>query len=159
MLSQEVRKMIINNVIGNFVGHAGITYWVKYKLEGIEAGGATGYIGDFLVTGFMFCGILAAIFIFMYRSKARKGQFQTSEIPSGARESRLPVNPWTASLVIGGLGLICAALPLAVFLGVAGLVPLSPLAVSLSKGIWAAIAAAFVVRAAIYHGVRTANLG
>ena len=58
--------------------------------------------------------------------------------------------------MIGLIGLVTAALPLGVFLALAGPAPLSPLAVSLSKGIWAAIAAGIIVPVAIYHGVRTA---
>ena len=154
MLAHEVRKMAISNIIGNLAGHAGITYWIKHDLEGIAAGGVDGYIGDFLVTGFLFPAILAVIFIFMYRSKSAKGEVDRREIP--VRHSKwLPVNAWMAGLVIGLAGFVSAILPLGAFLVTVGPSPLSPLVVSLTKGVWAAIAAGIIVPVAIHHGVRT----
>lgn len=153
MLDKEVRKQTINNVIGNLAGHAGITYWVKHELSGISAMGAEGYIADFLVTGFLFSAIISSIFIFMFRSKARKGEFLLSEVPAAKIPQRLPSNPWSASAVIGLIGLISVALPLGLFVAISGTPALSPEAVSLAKGIWAAIAAAIVVPVAIYHGI------
>ena len=157
MLQQEVRKMVLNNAIGNLVGHAGITYWVKHKLSGIDAWGTQGYIADFLFTGFLFCGIIAVIFVFMYRSKTAKGEFEPQEISAIPAGRGLPENAWQAAAVIGLIGLVSVLVPLGIFLGLVGPVPLSPLAVSLSKGIWAAIAAAIITPVAIYHGVRTAT--
>ena len=152
MLASEVRKMTINNVIGNFAGHAGITYWIKRDLPGIQAGGAEGYIADFLVTGFLFCGILAAIFIFMYRKKAAAGEFTPEEVKLSRVHDWLPVKPWPASVAIGLAGLVSAALPLCAYLLVVGQSPLSPAAVSLTKGVWAALVAALIVPVSIYHG-------
>lgn len=157
MLQQEVKKNTITNIVGNLAGHAGITYWIKHDLSGIDAGGTEGYIGDFLVTGFLFPAILAAIFIFMYRSKMHKGEFELQELPATTPGNWLPDNAWWASAVIGLIGLVCAAVPLGIYLALAGMGPLSPLAVSLSKGIWAAIAAGIIVPVSIYHGVRTAT--
>lgn len=158
MLQKEVRKMTINNVIGNFLGHAGITYWIKRSLSGIESGGVQGYIGDFVVTGFLFPSILAVIFLLMYRRKMARGEFDVSEVPNRRPGNRLPDNAWLAALVIGLLGLASAALPLGLFLALAGPQPLSPMAVSMSKGIWAAIVAGIIVPVAMYHGAGTATV-
>ncbi|NIB38126.1 hypothetical protein HBA55_00935 [Pseudomaricurvus alkylphenolicus] len=158
MLKQDVKKMTINNVIGNLAGHAGITYWIKHDGGDISAWGDQGYIADFLVTGFLFCGIVAAIFVFMYRGKVSRGEFDLHEVPSERWGSWLPANAWMAVLVIGLLGLVSAGLPLVGYLLAAGVQPLSPLAVALSKGIWAAMVSAIIVPVAIYHGASIATL-
>lgn len=158
MLEQEVRSMTINNVVGNFVGHAGITYWIKHKLEGIQAWGVEGYIADFITTGFLFCAIIAAIFIFWFRKRMAMGEFDASTLQANPSLIRLPANAWLATLTIGLLGLVSVAVPLAAYLAIVGSQPLTPAAVSLTKGIWAALAAAVIVPMAIYHGVNTAAL-
>lgn len=157
MLNKEVRKQSINNVIGNFVGTAGIAYWIKHELTEISAQGRDGYVADFLVTGFLLPAILGAIFMLWFRRRAARGEFDGNVIPSGFRLSWLPQSPWLAACTIALLGLAFAALPLGIYLLVAGSQSLTPVIFALVKGIWAAIAIGLVVPMAIYHGVAIAN--
>ena len=151
MLKNEVRKQTINNVVGNFIGHAGITYWVKYEVPWIHARGTDGYFVDFLVTGFLFSAILAAIFIFLYRAKLARGEIDGHAANLLWINARMTNSPWSAVLIIGLLGLISVAVLLGVSLLTVGPLSLSPLAVALAKGIWAAAAAGIIVPIAIYY--------
>jgi hypothetical protein len=157
MLNKEVRKQSINNVIGNFVGTAGIAFWLKHELVEISAQGKEGYIIDFLVTGFLLPAILGVIFMLWFRRRAARGEFDGSVIPSGFRLSWLPRGPWLAACTIAFLGLAFAALPLGIYLLLTGSQSLIPATFALVKGVWAAIAIGLVVPMAIYHGVAIAN--
>jgi hypothetical protein len=157
MLNKEVRKQSRNAVIGNFVGNAGSAYWLKYELTGVAALGLEGYIGDFLGLGFFLPAILGVIFLFWFRRRTARGEFERDVIPARFRLSWLSHGPWRAIGTLGLLGLVFAALPLGIYLLVAGMQPLTPLSFALVKGVWAAMATAIVIPVAIYHGVAIAN--
>jgi len=157
MLNKEVRKQSINNVIGNFLGTAGIAYWLKHELTKISAQGKEGYIVDFLVTGFLLPAIFGVIFMFWFRRRAARGEFDGNVIPSGFRLTWLPQRLWLAACAIALLGLAFAALPLGIYLLMTASQSLTPTAFALVKGVWAAIAIGLVVPMAIYHGVAIAN--
>ena len=72
------------------------------------------------------------------------------ELANSPALDRLPLAGWPASMVVGLVGLLSVALPLAIFLAVAGLQPLTPLVVSLLKGSWAGLVAAIAVYVAYY---------
>ncbi|MEM1110971.1 MAG: hypothetical protein AAGI11_03595 [Pseudomonadota bacterium] len=150
MSQVTLKKMVINNVVGNVLGHAGITYWVKHEIEAIPAGGVQGWVADFLTTGFMFPAILFVIMFFVFRSANTKNNLVIEELDESALLDKLPDNGWTACLWVGLAGMVTVALPLAVFLSFSGLQPLSPLSVSLLKGSWAGVIAAISVYAAYY---------
>ncbi|BFM17966.1 hypothetical protein R50073_41490 [Maricurvus nonylphenolicus] len=157
MLNKEVITQTRNATIGNLVGNAGITYWIKNELPGIPSEGQQGYIADFLFTGFMLPAILAIIFLFWFRRRAVRGEFVDDVIPNRFSLSWLPQGPWSAIGIIGCLGLVVVALPLGIYLLVAGAGPLSPLAFSMVKGFGCAIATVIFVPIAVYHGVTIAN--
>ncbi|MEM1436942.1 MAG: hypothetical protein AAGG11_23040 [Pseudomonadota bacterium] len=150
ILTDEITRQTRNAVIGNILGHAGITYWVKQDLTAISPYGAEGYYADFLVTGFLFCSILACIYVFLFRSRTRQSGFADASLE---RPRWVPANPWMPILIAGLAGLASVLLPLLIFVVIAGAQALSPMAVAVSKGLWAGASAAIVVPLSIRYGV------
>ncbi len=155
-LAKETRKMTISNVIGNFLGHGGITYWIKHELDGVAPLGFSGYIADLMLNGFLFPAILTLIIALIVRKRVSNGAYGI-EIPCAITLfNRLPGNIWHASFLIGLIGLASIVIPLSAFFAISGLQPLSPEAVSLAKGVWAGVAAGVITPIAVLYGAAQA---
>lgn len=156
MYEKEVRNQTINAAVGNFAGMAGFTYWAKRDLGQINAFGLDGYVADFLVTSFLFCAIVSAIFVALFRRKIVSGLSTRAASQLIATKAWLPGRVFPSAMIFGAAGLIISGLPLCIFLATAGAPPLSVLTVALIKGFWATLASTIVVPIASSHG---ANIG
>lgn len=153
-IAQEVKK----SVVINFVINAAIAHSALKNANEVGAWGVSGFVQDLMLTGFVLCVIVSAIYISMYRKKIASNEVGVEERSVQSSNWILPYSLWSAALVMGVLGALIAAPLMLGILTLYGLGSITPLGYAIAKGAWAAILAYIVVPVSIRQGLRVRSV-
>jgi hypothetical protein len=153
-LKEHIHHEAKLNIVINLVLNTAIPIVMLRGLTEVSAWGDHGYGYDLLITAFILCSLLGAIFIAVTRRKHQRGEIIAEGHEGQALAWLIPYNPWLAAPWIGVIGVCLAVPPLILLLTVTGASTLSPLSYAVIKGVWAAALAAVVVSISIRQAVR-----
>ncbi len=153
-IAQEVKR----SVVINFVINAAIAYSALKNANEVAAWDVKGFGQDLVLTGFVLCVIVSAIYISMYRKRVASNEVVVEGFGAQSVSWVFPYNRWSAALVMGVFGALIAAPLMLGVLMLFGLGSVTPLGYAIAKGAWAAILAYLIVPVSIRQGLRVRSV-
>ncbi len=156
-LREHTRGECLKSFVVNFLISAGLAYAIFSKHDSIEAWGVEGYVVDLTATGFFMAVIVAAIYIVKHKISKQRWLLAAPENSVDVIADHLPLSVTLASLMIGIIGLVSAAVLLLILVPMGAYIKFTAASYAVIKGFWAGALAALVVYMAVRCGLKINN--